>query len=349
VGTRSVGRRDDDAWDRAAGGARAVYAAPVSDAVHDPRLHVTQRAILAAIAANVGLAAAKTVGWLVTGSASMLAEALHSLGDTANQGLLLIGRARSRRRESRHHPFGYGAERFFWAFLVSVLLLVGGAFAAIYKGVRSVLDPTPIENVPWALVILGTALCLDGASLLVAMRSSTRKVSEGWLAYIRRTKRPEVPVILLEDSTSVTGVLLALLALGLTVWTGNPVFDGIGSVAIGLLLAAMALLLARETWSLLMGEAAAPETEATVRAAILEDPAVLELVYLRTLHLGPDELFVEVKAAMDPDMTVRDVALAIDRIEARVRARVPLARIISIEPDIPRADDPDRPRYGLPP
>jgi cation diffusion facilitator family transporter len=309
---------------------------------------MTLRAIVAAITANVGLAAAKLIGFALTGSASMLAEACHSIADTSNQGLLLIGRARSRRQESPHHPFGYGAERFFWAFLVSVLLLVGGAFVAIFKGVRSVIDPQPVEHLPWALGILGVALLLDGTSLLIATRSAPRRRREGWLAYIRRTKHPEVPVILLEDTTSVTGVLVALLALGLTAVTGNPVWDGVGSIVIGLLLTAMALILARETQSLLIGEAALPETEAKVRAAMLEDEAVDDLVYLRTLHLGPDELFVEAKVRMDPDLRVRDVALAIDRIENRVRRRAPQARIISIEPDIPRPDDPDRPRYEPP-
>lgn len=301
--------------------------------------------ILVALAANIGLAAAKLGGFLVTGSASLMAEALHSLADTADQGLLLIGRARSRRRESPQHPFGFGAERYFWAFLVSVLLLVSGAFASIYKGVQALIEPAPIENVSWAFAILGVALVLDGTSLLVAARSTRRRGDEGWFAYIRRTKHPEVPVVLLEDSSSVVGVLVALLAIGLTVWTGNPLWDGIGSIVIGLLLTIMALVLARETQSLLIGEAASPETAATVRAVILEDAAVDALVYLRTLHLGPDELFVEAKAIMDPDMTVREAALAIDRIEAGVRARVPNARIISIEPDIPHPDDPDRPCF----
>ena len=314
----------------------------------DGRPRKTLRAILTAIAANVGLALAKLVGYLLTGSASMLAEACHSLADTSNQGLLLIGRARSRRRENPDHPFGYGAERFFWAFLVSVLLLVGGAFVSIYKGVTALIEPQPVEHLPWALGILGVALLLDGASLVVAVRSTTRRGKESWLAYIRRTKHPELPVILLEDTTSVIGVLVAMAAIGLTALTGNPAWDGVGSIVIGLLLTGMALILARENQSLMIGEAASPETEATVRAAIVEDEAVDALVYLRTLHLGPDELFVEVKALMDPDMTVREVALAIDRIEARVRKRAPQARIISIEPDIPRPDDPDRPRYEQP-
>lgn len=305
----------------------------------------TGRAILAAISANVGIALAKFLGFFVTGSAALLAEACHSLADTTNQGLLLLGRKRSRRLESRTHPFGYGAERFFWAFLVSVMLLVGGALVAIVKGVHALLEPSPVEHLPWAFGILGVALVLDSSSLFVATRSATRRGTEGWLAYIRRTKHPELPVILVEDTTAVTGVLIALLALTLTALTGNPLWDALGSIAIGILLAFMALLLARETQSLLIGEAASPETEATVREAMLEDEAIEGLVYLRTLHLGPDELFVEAKVLMDPDLTVRDVALAIDRIEARIRARTPHVRIISIEPDIPSEDDPDRPRY----
>jgi cation diffusion facilitator family transporter len=231
---------------------------------------------------------------------------------------------------------------------VSVLILVSGAFAAIYKGIRALIEPEAIENVPWAFGILGAALLLDGASLLVAARNTRREQGEGWYAYVRKTKHPEVPVVLLEDSTSVVGVLVALVAIGLTVLTGNPLWDGVGSIIIGLLLTGMALLLARETQSLLIGEAASPESEAKVRTVIVEDEAVKALVYLRTLHLGPDELFVEAKVRMDPDMTVREAAMAIDRIEAGVRARVPNARIISIEPDIPHPDDPDRPCFDQP-
>ena len=317
-------------------------------ATHPRRERHTRRAIRAAITANVGLAVAKFGGFAVTGSVSLLAEACHSLADTTNQGLLLLGRARSRRPESPRHPFGYGAERFFWAFLVSVMLLVGGALVAFYKGVVALLQPEPVEHLPWAFGILAVALVLDGTSLFVATRSATRRGAEGWLAYIRRTKHPELPVILLEDTTAVIGVLVALLALGLTALTGNPLWDALGSIAIGLLLTAMALLLARETQSLLIGEAASPETHAAVRDAILEDEMIDGLVYLRTLHLGPDELFVEAKVLMGPKLTVRDAALAIDRVEARIRARTPHARIISIEPDIPRPDDPDRPRYEPP-
>ncbi len=303
------------------------------------------RAIFAAISANVGLAVAKFAGFILTGSASMLAEACHSLADTLNQGLLLLGRKRSERRESPQHPFGYGKERFFWAFLVSVFLLAGGAFVSIYKGIDTLLDPQPVEHIGWAIGILLVALFLDGMSLIVAVRSSTRRGKEGWMAYIRRTKHPEVPVILLEDSTAVTGVLVALIALGFTAITGNPMWDGIGSIVIGILLTAMALLLARETQSLLIGEAASPETQAKVRAAIAEDEAVVEIVYVRTMHLGPDELFVEAKAVMDPAMTVPDASFAIDRIETRIRERVAHVRIISIEPDVPRRNDPDRPRF----
>jgi cation diffusion facilitator family transporter len=302
-------------------------------------------AILAAFLANVGIAVAKTVGFLFTGSASLLAEACHSLADTSNQLLLLVGQARARRRESREHPFGYGAERFFWAFVVSIFIFFGGAVLSIYQGVRRVLDPQPVENLRLGLGILAVALLFDGASLLVAARTAGRRPGEGWLQYIRRTKTPEVPVILLEDTTSVAGVAIATLALSLSSVTGNPIWDGVGSITIGLLLSAMALLLAREMQSLLIGEAATPETRARVQQAMLEDEAVQALVYVRTLYLGPEELFVEAKAVMDPEMTVRTLAAAIDRIENRIRGRVPEARIISIEPDIPRPDDPDRPRY----
>lgn len=305
----------------------------------------THLAIAAASLANIGLAAAKFVGFAFTGSASLLAEACHSLADTTNQILLVIGRARSRRRETPTHPFGYGAERFFWAFLVAVFMLVGGAFVAIFRGVSALLAPEPIDHPGWGLGILVAALLFDGGSLLVAARSATRRRGEGWLRYVRRTVKPEVPVILLEDSTSLAGTSLALLALGLTALTGNPLFDALGSLAIGLLLTVMALFLAREIQSLLIGESASPETQALVAETLREDPTVMDLVYVRTLHLGPEELFVEAKVVMDPDISVREVALAIDRIEAILRARVPETRVISIEPDIPRPDDPDRPRF----
>lgn len=304
------------------------------------------RAILAAFAANVGIAIAKFVGFLFTGSSSLLAETLHSVADTTDQGLLLLGRRRARHRETHEHPFGFGNERYFWAFVVSILIFALGSMFAIYEGVTSLRSPDPVRHPLWAIGILLVALALDSLSLRTAVAQTDRRDDESWRAYVRRTKRPEIAVILLEDSAAVTGVLIALLGVGLTLVTGDGRYDAIGSIGIGLLLGGVATLLAREMKSLLIGEAASTEVRAAIRQTAVAHPRLRRLVYLRTLHLGPGDILVEMKVELDPDLDFRDVAVAIDEIEQQLRSQIDEVRLISIEPEIPqRGEDPDRPDW----
>ncbi len=304
------------------------------------------KAVFAALAANIGIAVAKFVSFVFTGSTSLLAETFHSIADTTDQGLLLLGRRRAKRSETREHPFGHGRERFFWAFVVSLLLFSLGAAASIWRGIQKLLFPEDLRHIEWAVAVLVMALAFEGFSLRVARGEADSRDGESWPAFIRRSKRPELTVILLEDAGAVTGVAIGLVAVLLTMVTGNSAFDGAGSIGIGLVLAAMAVVLMREMQSLLIGEAADPEDEAKIVAVIDGHPAVETVHYVRTLHLGPEDLLVETKVAFREDLDFRHVALAIDEIEQQVRELVGIARIVAIEPDVRRPSDPDAPPWA---
>ncbi len=296
------------------------------------------RAVLAALAANVGIAVAKFVGFLVTGAASLLAESVHSVADSGNQVLLLVGGKRSRRAPTPEHPFGYGRERYFWSFVVSLILFsLGGMFAA-YEGVRKIADPHKLESVPVALVILGVAVLLEGLSFRTAV-GEARKIKDpqvGWWTFIRRAKSPELPVVLCEDAGALVGLVFALLAIGTAEVTGDPVWDGVGTLAIGLLLITIALLLAVEMKGLLIGESASLADQEKIAAAISIEPSVSHLIHMRTEHIGPDELLVGAKIELVPGLSMAEAAEAVDRIETSVRRAVPTARVIYLEPDILR-------------
>jgi cation diffusion facilitator family transporter len=294
------------------------------------------RAVLAALAANAGIALAKFVGFLVTGSSSMLAEAVHSLADTTNQGLLLLGRRTSRRRATREHPFGFGRERYFYAFVVALLLFTLGAAFALYEGIHKVLDPHPLDDPLVAVIILVLAVGLEGFSFRTAIGEARHlKGDVTWWRFIRDAKAPELPVVLAEDTGALIGLVFALFGVGLSALTGNPVWDGVGTIAIGALLGVFAIILIVEMASLLIGEGATPD----LLDGIIEELAkenVERVIHIRTQYLGPDELLVAAKIALVPELPLREVARAIDDAEARVRARVPLATLIYLEPDLDR-------------
>ena len=297
----------------------------------------SQRAVVAAFLANLGIAAAKFAAFLATGAASMLAESVHSLADTGNQALLLLGARRARRGPSLQHPFGYGRERYFWAFVVALLLFSLGAIFAIVEGVEKLLHPHVIESPKWAFAVLLAAIGLESFSLRTAMREANAvRDGDGWWGFVRRAKSPELPVVLLEDVGALLGLGFALIGVALAVATGNPRFDAIGSIAIGLLLGAIAAVLATEMKSLLIGEAASSAVEARIRAAIESAPSVRRLIHMRTLHLGPDELLLGAKLEFASDLDIAALARSIDGVEARVRAEVPEARVIYLEPDVTR-------------
>ncbi|WP_037355625.1 cation diffusion facilitator family transporter [Amycolatopsis orientalis] len=294
------------------------------------------KAIIAALAANAGIAVAKFVGFLVTGSSSMLAEAVHSLADTSNQGLLLLGQKTSKRRATKEHPFGYGRDRYFYSFIVALMLFTLGAAFALYEGIHKIIEPQPLETPVVAVVILLVAICLEGYSFFTAMGESRKiKGNASWWRFIRQAKEPELPVVLLEDSGALLGLVFALLGVGLSVLTGDPVFDGIGTVLIGVLLGVIAIILIVEMKSLLIGEGATDTDLATI-VDELAAGKVERVIHIRTQYLGPDELLVAAKLALVPGLDTAAIATAIDDAEARVRAKVPVATLIYLEPDLDR-------------
>jgi cation diffusion facilitator family transporter len=296
------------------------------------------KAIIAALLANAGIAVAKFVGWLITGSSSMLAEAVHSVADTSNQGLLLLGGKRAQRAATPEHPFGYGRDRYFYSFVVALLLFSLGSVFALYEGIHKLESAEPLTSPLVAVIILVVAIALEGYSFRTAIGESRElKGNSTWWQFIRQAKAPELPVVLLEDFGALIGLILALLGVGLTVVTGNPVFDALGTICIGLLLGVIAIILIIEMKSLLIGEGAAPPVLARIVSAIEEGGPVQRVIHIRTQYLGPEELLIAAKIALQPCTTVEDVARGIDAAEKRVRAVVPAARLIYLEPDLDRS------------
>ena len=306
------------------------------------------KAIVAAFLANLGIALAKFVAWALSGSASMLAEAIHSVADSGNQLLLLLGGRKARRDADRSHPFGYGRERYVYAFVVSIILFSVGGLFAIYEGIDKLTHPHELDRTWWwlPLVVLVIAIGLESFSLRTAVKESNlvREEGQSWVSFVRRSKAPELPIVLLEDLGALTGLAFALLGVGLTLITHNPVFDAIGTLMIGILLVLIAIILGVETKSLLVGEGATEADHDRIVEAITAGDEVEKLIHIKTLYLGPDELLVAAKIALTSDKTVREAADDIDVIEARIRAAVPVARVVYIEPDVYRpAIDPQPP------
>jgi len=296
------------------------------------------RAIIAALLANAGIAVAKFIGFLVTGSSSMLAEAVHSVADTSNQGLLLLGGKRAKRAATAEHPFGYGRDRYFYSFIVALLLFTLGSVFAIYEGIHKLQHPEPLTTPIVAVIILVVAVCLEGFSFRTAIHESRPlKGSSTWWGFIRQSKVPELPVVLLEDFGALIGLVLALFGVGLTVLTGDPVWDSIGTLCIGTLLGVIAIILIVEMKSLLIGEGAAAPVLSTITERLESGDEVVRVIHIRTQYLGPEEMLVAAKIALIPGMAVEQVATAIDAAEARVREAVPDARVIYLEPDLDRS------------
>ena len=292
---------------------------------------------MAALAANAGIAVAKFVGFLITQSSSMLAESVHSVADTSNQALLLFGQRQARKQATSLHQFGYGRSRFFYSFVVALVLFSLGAMFAIYEGIHKIRNPEPLRSAAVAVVILLIAMALEGYSFRTAMvESRPLKGSGSWWHFIRRSRNPELPVVLLEDSGALIGLSFALIGVGLTILTGDPVWDGVGTLLIGGLLAVIAVILMVEMKSLLIGEGATGAELAAIQAALERTEHVDRVIHLRTQYLGPEEMLVGAKIALGASDDLTTVAAAIDRAEAAVREAVPAARIIYLEPDLDR-------------
>ena len=297
----------------------------------------SNKAIIAALLANLGIAIAKFAGFLVTASSSLLAESIHSVADTGNQALLLLGGRRSRREATEDHPFGFGRERYFWAFVVALVLFSLGSLFAIFEGVEKLRHPHELESPAVAIVILVVAAVLEGLSFRTAViESRPLKGDLSWWQFIRRAKQPELPVVLLEDFGALTGLFIALVAVGLTIVTDNGMWDALGTLSIGALLGVIAFVLAQEMKSLLIGESATAYARQKIEGAINASDHTVALIHIRTQHLGPDELLVGAKIDFGATPTGAELAEAIDAVEADIRAAVPAAKVIYLEPDIQR-------------
>jgi cation diffusion facilitator family transporter len=286
----------------------------------------SNRAIVAALFANLAIAVTKFAAWAFSGSSSMLAEAVHSLADTGNQVLLLRGGSRSQKQATQQHPFGFGRERYVYAFVVSIILFsVGGVFS-LFEGFDKLQHPHALENAWLPVVVLLVAIVAESFSLRTAVRESNlTRGTQSWVSFVRHAKSPELPVVLLEDVAALTGLVFAFLGVGLTIITGQGVFDAIGTLLIGVLLVLVAIVLGIETKSLLVGEGASDADVDRIRDA---------LIHMKTLYLGPDEMLVAAKVAFSGKKKLSDVATAINALEVRVREAVPMARVIYIEPDV---------------
>ena len=300
------------------------------------------KAVVAAFAANLGIALIKFAAFLLTGSASMLAESVHSVADTGNQVLLFVGRGRSARPASEEHPFGFGRERYFYGFVVSVMLFTVGAAFSVYDGIHKIITPEAIRSPLIAFVVLALSFVLESFSLRTAIReANVVRGDRNWGTFIRRTKSPELPVVLLEDTAALIGLTFAFAGVGLSVLTGNGRWDGVGSLGIGLLLATAAAILAVEMKSLLIGEAASSDVQRRIIAALEEGPELAQVIHMRTVHMSPDAILVAAKVAVRDTDTAAQIAAAVDTAERRVRAAVPIAKTIYLEPDIYRPADAD--------
>ena len=296
------------------------------------------RAIFAALGANIGIAATKFIAAAFSGSASMLAEAIHSCADSGNQVLLLVGGRRSKRDATPAHPFGYGRSRYIYAFMVSIVLFSIGGMFSIIEGINKLSEPHELEMVWLPLTVLGVSIVLESFSLTAALRAAKEERGDNSLIqFIRHAKSPELPVVMLEDIAALIGLVLAFAGVGLTALTHNPIWDAIGTLSIGALLVAVAVVLGIETSSLLVGEGATAQDNTIIAEALKNSDGVEDIIHMKTLYLGPDELMVAAKIAVKGDSTAREIANAIDIAEVNIRKAMPTARVIYLEPDILRS------------
>ena len=295
----------------------------------------SMKAIIAALLANLGIAITKFIAYVFSGSASMLAESVHSLADSGNQLLLIIGGRRARREATPEHPFGYGRSRYVYAFIVSVVLFTVGGVFSVYEGLDKLGHPHELENVWLPILVLSVAIVLESFSLATAVRESKKvKGKQSWIQFIKHAKSPELPVVLLEDVAALLGLVFALTGVGLSVITGNPVFDAYGTLAIGALLVVVAVILGLEMGSLLIGEGAQPDEVAAIRKALLSAKGVTAVIHMKTLYVGPEELMVAAKIGVQANSTGAEIAAIINAAEEAMRKQLPVAQLIYLEPDI---------------
>lgn len=298
----------------------------------------SMKAIIAALLANLGIAVTKFIAYVFSGSASMLAESVHSLADSGNQLLLIIGGRRARREASPEHPFGYGRSRYVYAFVVSVVLFTVGGVFSIFEGLDKLSHPHELTNVWLPILVLSIAIVLESFSLATAVRESKKvKGKQSWIQYIKHAKAPELPVVLLEDLAALFGLFFALCGVGLSVITGNPLFDALGTLAIGALLVVVAIILGLEMGSLLIGEGAQADQVSAIRQALLSTQGVTAVIHMKTLYVGPEELMVAAKIGIQANSSGQEIAAIINAAEQAMREQLPVALLIYLEPDILQA------------
>jgi cation diffusion facilitator family transporter len=297
------------------------------------------RAVFAALGANLGIAAAKFVAFAMTGSSSMLSEGIHSLADSGNQVLLLIGGKRAQRGPTEHFQFGYSRVRYVYAFVVAIVLFSVGGLYSLYEGIHKLEGGEELKDLPIAIGVLLFAIALEGYSFRTAMKEANKaRGGRSLFAFVRRVRQPELQVVLMEDSGALVGLLFALFGVGMAAITGDSRWDALGAIAVGALLVVIAVFLALEMSAMLVGESALPETQQAIMTALASAPLVSRVIHLRTLHVGPDELLVAAKIAVAEVDTGAQIAAGIDEAETAIRTAVPEAKYIFIEPDIFHAD-----------
>lgn len=300
------------------------------------------RAVVAALLANLGIAISKFVAFFFTGSSSMLSEAIHSVADSGNQILLLVGNQRAKKPADDQHPFGYGRRRYVYGFIVAIVLFLVGGLFSLYEGFHKWQHPEPLSDWWIAVVVLGLAIVLESFSFRTAVKEANRaRGRRSIFGFVKAARQPELPVILLEDAGALVGLVFALCGVGLAVITGDGRYDALGAVAVGTLLVVIAVFLAIEMTAMLVGEGALPEEVAAIRAALEAAEGVRRVIHLRTLHVGPDELLVAAKIAILNNDTGAQIAQDIDSAERALRAAVPTARYVFLEPDLERTPTPN--------
>ena len=294
-----------------------------------------KKVVIAALLGNAGIALAKFVAAFLSGSATMLAEAVHSVADTANQAFLLVGMKLSDKSAPDRYPLGRSKEAYFWAFIVSLFLFFMGGVFAVYEGVHKLSSPPePPGSQIAPLIVLALSLVMEGMSFSVAFREFNKtRGKKSFRQALFDSRDPTIPVVLLEDTGAVFGLLFAFVAVVVTTVTGDSRFDGIGSIAIGTLLCVIGVALAKDTRSLLIGEGITDEMRERVLEVVAASPSVLEVRQLLSLHLGPDSVLLALKVRFEPDLDLKQLELAINELELRIRAALPQMKKIFVEPD----------------
>lgn len=290
--------------------------------------------IIRALAANFMIACAKGVGAVITGSGAMLAETLHSLSDCVNQLLLIVGLKQAARPPTEQHPLGQGRNLYFWSFMVAMLLFLGGGAYSIYEGIHKLQHPEPLSSPIVAIGILGFSLAIEGWAMSGALKAvKARRGARPLFQYLRETKDSDLVVIFGEDLAACIGLALALVAVGIAAVTGNPVYDAVGTLCIGAVLVGVAVFLAVEVKSLLLGESADPALRAVIDQCAAEDARIVKVLRTLTVQQGPGEIMVALKLQFTPDLTTATLVEAINQFEEKLQARAPEVRWSFVEPD----------------